>query len=306
VNLLKSPLRRAAAATAGAIIGVAGALAFAAPASAHHPEVEPKGPCVNEDGTWQLKWRVTNSEDDLDAVVTAIKATPEVGTLSRLQVGEKLPMIKKDGDSEKGARYVEQTGIPADVTSVHLDVTAKWVRNGYPIEETRGADQVKPTKLCKPKPPVDEEPPPAEEEPPAPEQPQVPQQPGEAKPILEFDCDTLVIGLDNPKDGVEITLNLKTSKGETRTLTVKPGEKKTEKFSASSGFKITVSLKGYEDEAETIEYEQPENCEAGGGGGELAVTGANASTVAGGAGVLLALGGLAFFLARRRKVKFTA
>ena len=70
---------------------------------------------------------------------------------------------------------------------------------------------------------------------------------------------------------------------------------------------MTVAVEGFEDDAETIAYEQPADCDTeGSGGGTLPVTGAAAGGIAGGAGLLLALGGVLFFMARRRKVKFTA
>jgi LPXTG-motif cell wall-anchored protein len=121
-----------------------------------------------------------------------------------------------------------------------------------------------------------------------------------------MDCTTLTIGLDNPADGVPITLHYKTSKGEERDTTINPGEKKTDKFSATPGFTVTVSAPGLDNSTETIAYEQPDNCDNSGGGGGLAKTGAAAGSIAGGAAVLLIAGGVLFFLARRRKVKFTA
>jgi LPXTG-motif cell wall-anchored protein len=135
--------------------------------------------------------------------------------------------------------------------------------------------------------------------------------PGEPEPIFEADCDTMTIGLDNPVDGVKFTLKFKTSKGEERTLVIKPGEKKSETFSATTGFSIkltftaTVEGKNFS-ETTTVEYEQPNDCDSSGGGGGLAKTGAAAGSIAGGAGALLAVGAGLFFMARRRKVKFTA
>ena len=109
----------------------------------------------------------------------------------------------------------------------------------------------------------------------------------------------------------EFKLHLKTSKGEVRDLVVKPGEKKVETFSATPGFKVeltweaTVGKKTYSG-TETLKYELPEGCDSQGEGGGLPLTGAAAGSIAGGAGVLLAVGAGLFFMARRRKVKFTA
>ncbi|MFI5931342.1 LPXTG cell wall anchor domain-containing protein [Actinoplanes sp. NPDC051494] len=135
---------------------------------------------------------------------------------------------------------------------------------------------------------------------------------GDATPIFEINCDSVTLGLDNPADGVEIPLVLEPSKGDKQTLVVKPGEKKSATFEASEGFTVKIYVEGFEDDSETVAWEAPEGCDtAGSGGGEdegdsLPLTGAAAGSIAAGAGVLLA-GGLAlFFVARRRKVKFTA
>jgi LPXTG-motif cell wall-anchored protein len=138
-----------------------------------------------------------------------------------------------------------------------------------------------------------------------PEEPEEPT-PAEPTPIVKADCDLLIIGLKNPEDGADITLVMKTSKGETRELEVPAGSEKTTQFSASEGFSVEVSAKGLEGST-TVKYEEPENCGGtGGGDSELPVTGAAAGGIAAGAGVLLAVGGGLFFMARRRRLKFTA
>src|SRR4029453_18055266 len=98
--------------------------------------------------------------------------------------------------------------------------------------------------------------------------------PGEPTPIIEMGCDSITFGLDNPADGDEIKVIITTSKGETRELTVAPGEKKTEKFSATPGFVLTLKDVA---SGETVElpYTQPEDCDSagnGGGDGELPLT----------------------------------
>jgi len=136
-------------------------------------------------------------------------------------------------------------------------------------------------------------------------------EPGEFKPIVKMDCDTITIGMDNPKDGLEWTMGFETSKGEKRQITVAPGEKKTEMFSAKEGFKVKVTLtvtfegKKYSDWTD-IDYVKPADCDSSGNAGGLPVTGAAAGGIAGGAAVLLAIGVVLFVMARRRKVKFTA
>ncbi|MEU4242110.1 DUF3824 domain-containing protein [Actinoplanes sp. NPDC026619] len=125
--------------------------------------------------------------------------------------------------------------------------------------------------------------------------------------VYDTTCDTFTVGLEVPKDWPEsITVTFKPSTGDSKTITVKPGATGTVDFPASEGLKVTATPKGYEDEAATIAYETPADCDSDGGGGGLPVTGAAAGGIAGGAAVLLALGAGMFFMARRRKVKFTA
>jgi hypothetical protein len=130
-------------------------------------------------------------------------------------------------------------------------------------------------------------------------------------PIVDIDCSTMTFGLDNTKGTIEYKMHFKTSKGEVRDLDIKPGEKKSEKFSATTGFKLTITFSAIVDgnsypDTETFTYVKPDDCDDNGSGGGLALTGANAGGIAGGAALLLAIGGGLFFLARRRKVNFTA
>jgi LPXTG-motif cell wall-anchored protein len=120
----------------------------------------------------------------------------------------------------------------------------------------------------------------------------------------------MTLGLHNPTKDVDITMVFKTTKGETRTVVVKPGETKSEKFSATEGFKVDWTLTATVDgktESDTISvpFVEGADCSDGEGGG-LPVTGAAAGGVAAGAAGLLGVGALLFVMARRRKVKFTA
>jgi hypothetical protein len=122
-----------------------------------------------------------------------------------------------------------------------------------------------------------------------------------------MDCDSITIGLDNPAAGVSYKLHFTPSTGAERDLSIAPGEKKSETFDATTGFSVKVTVtatigdQSYS-ETETIDYEKPSSCSGGG----LALTGAASSSIAGGAVVVLAAGWAVFYLARRRKVKFTA
>ncbi|HEU4349416.1 MAG TPA: hypothetical protein VFR35_16695 [Actinoplanes sp.] len=304
MNLLKSPLRRTTAALAGAFIGLAGAVAVASPAMATHPTVTGTATCVGEDG-WTVDWEVTNGFD-VDGVITAVEvAAPEGGTLTgNIKAETELPA----GETVAGALVV-----PADVAEARIKVAVDF-DNGHSAGLDEGVGTVaRPAEECEPEQPPGEEPPGEEpgEEPPGeePGTPEIPEMPGsEPTPIFDVTCDTMTLGLANPEDGIEITLHFETSNDEQRTLVIAPGEKKAETFSAAPGFKlfVTFSAEGEQSEPFEIPYQQPEGCEGTGGGSELPLTGAAAGGIAGGAALLLAIGGVLFVLARRRKVKFTA
>lgn len=328
MNLLKSPLRRVAAATAGAFLGLAGAVVSVSPANAHHPIVSVGTRCANADGSWEVTWHVKNSERDLEGKILEVVSEPNV-PIEGIAPGVTLP-LPRDG-VVKGTQK-----LGADVRKSTLKVKGEWIRNGHHVvNDTFHRESV--ATVAKPKVKCAEQPstpptttPPTEPTtppttPPATEPTTPPvttppattppastppaDEPAEPSWIVEGDCTSMTIGADNPEDGIEFTLKLKTSKGEERTVTVAPGERKTEKFSASKGFKVTltVTVEG-ESASETVAFQEPEDCEAGSGGGDgqLPVTGAAAGGIAAGAGALLAIGAVLFFMARRRKVKFTA
>ncbi|MFC0530161.1 cell wall anchor protein [Phytohabitans kaempferiae] len=130
--------------------------------------------------------------------------------------------------------------------------------------------------------------------------------PGEPEGDIELTCDEMIFTVKNPADGETVTITLTPNTGEPQTLTVAPGETKSATFPASEGLTVTPSVEG--EEGEPIAWTAPDDCEpgAGGGGPELPVTGAAAGGIAGGALALLAIGAVLFYLARRRRMTFTA
>jgi LPXTG-motif cell wall-anchored protein len=297
---LKSSLRRTAVLTAGALIGLSGAFALTGPAAAHHNVVSGAADCDETTGDWLVTWDVVAYGNAATYEWTDVKLTPEGTKISN----DDFLVNGKDLTNAQKVTGVQR--VAGKESSSTLTVAAKWKTGDATATGTATFSGKCEKTTAEEPPPVDEEPPPAEEEPPVPAD-----LPGEPTPIFEADCDTMTIGLDNPKNGVEITLDFKTSKGEERKLVIKPGEKKSETFSATTGFSIKLTFSatiGGEPfkESTTIEYEQPEDCDNSGGGGGLPLTGAAAGSIAGGAGAMLAIGAVLFLMARRRKVKFTA
>jgi LPXTG-motif cell wall-anchored protein len=313
VNLLKSPLRRTTAALAGAFIGLAGAVAFAAPASAHYTELTGKTDCL-ENGGWTVDWTLTPKNAPIDGKIVKVEESAGGTALKNIVEGAKVAT---------GGTITDSQSFGKDVAEVTLSVKVAWIYEKSDEAEAIAAKLPSKGGEWKPgddkkvivykveatvKAPQDCEQPP--NHPPA-EQP---------SPILEQDCDSMTIGLHNPENGEKVVLRLTPSTGEERILVVKPGKDETTTFEGvKPGFTVTVHIKGVKG-SETVPYTQPKNCNTGGsagggeqngggeenGGGGLPVTGAAASSIAGGAAVLLLAGGTMFLLARRRKVKFTA
>jgi len=311
---LKSPLRRTAVLAAGALIGLSGAFALTGPASAHHNEVSGSAKCDTATGDWIVDWSVRAVSGGHASTYkwTKVEWTPAGTELSNPD----LAVNGKDLEDNKELTATQRVSSKFD--SASLTVAARW-SNTHEAEKTGTVTfdgKCDKTPTDEPSTPTDEPSTPTDEPSTPTEEPSTPPEvpsdlPGEPKPIFEADCDTMTIGLDNPDDGIKFTLKFKTSKGEERTLVINPGEKKSEKFSATPGFSVDVTFTATVEgetfsETTTIEYDQPEDCDSSGGGGGLPVTGAAAGGIAGGAGALLAVGAGLFFMARRRKLKFTA
>ncbi|MEV0901690.1 LPXTG cell wall anchor domain-containing protein [Actinoplanes sp. NPDC049802] len=175
-----------------------------------------------------------------------------------------------------------------------------------------------------------------------PEDCQVPEV-GTPEATVASTCDALTFTVKNPENGADLEAVLTPNKGTAQTVTLQPGQTKTVVFRASEGLKVTVSgdldvLNG------EVAWEQPGDCDTpqppaettappvteettppageqtpsapvtttytsvadGGDDPALPLTGSAAASIAGGAFLLLVVGGVLFYLARRRKVDFTA
>jgi LPXTG-motif cell wall-anchored protein len=284
LNLLKSRFRRTTAIVAGAFIGLTGAFAFIAPASAHTGALTSTSECT--DTGWKTTWTLTTTyTNGTDGVISNVESTGG---------GSPLTVFVNDGSVHGDGTFTAVQTFGKDVKSATLGFHLNWHdgRKDYPKDVWAEAKPKYPcTYPTQPTTPPTTPPPVA----------------GAPTPTLDEDCTTITIGLDNPANGKTVTLDFKTSKGETRTTVVKPGENKSEKFSAVPGFTVTVTPTGFDNQGpETIAYEKPADCDTAGSGGGLPVTGAAAGSIAGGAGLLLAIGAVLFVVSRRRKVKFTA
>ncbi|MEJ3744195.1 cell wall anchor protein [Actinomycetes bacterium KLBMP 9797] len=130
---------------------------------------------------------------------------------------------------------------------------------------------------------------------------------GEPSLAVASTCEELAFEVTNPEGNAPITVTFTPSTGEPQTVTVQPGTtSEPVTFPGTDGLTVTPSVE--DAEGEPIAWE-PEDCGAGGDGGgdgDLPLTGVAIGGIAGGAGVLLASGAVLFFLARRRRMTFTA
>jgi hypothetical protein len=326
VNLLKTKLGRTSAVIAGSIIGLAGVAVFASPASAHAPIVSGDTSCIKDGAkTYDVTWHIGNdyqhtTQDgrEVTGAVDSIKfykvtdehlsdplGTAEV-SLDGAAPGTDVPFSGQDE-----GKLVATSKVSTDLDKVKIAVILKWSdgyindgKNGHGDPVTASVD--KPDYCTPPTTPTTPPTTPPTTTPPTESAPTIP------APTASFDCTTETINFDNSKGSVPVTLELKTTKGEVRTVKVGAGDKaKPEVFSGKAGFSVHATTEWTDTNGKPksdfadFDYKQPAGCDNGEGGG-LPVTGAAAGGIAGGAAVLLVAGGVLFMMARRRKVKFTA
>ncbi|MEV6601849.1 LPXTG cell wall anchor domain-containing protein [Actinoplanes sp. NPDC051346] len=129
--------------------------------------------------------------------------------------------------------------------------------------------------------------------------------------IVENDCDTVTITVENPKGVTPATAKI-TYGDKTESLTTAAGTSEKVSFKAGKATYATIDFPGMDVEPIKATLEKLD-CDNGGGGGggkddepTLPLTGPVAGSIAGGAALLLILGGVLFVMARRRKITFTA
>jgi LPXTG-motif cell wall-anchored protein len=122
---------------------------------------------------------------------------------------------------------------------------------------------------------------------------------------FEATCDSLTFRAENPADGREVKVTFTPSVGEPVARTLAPGTgMEPVVFPGSAGLTVTVSSPGEDDVVVDYDKEKPANCDQD--TPTLPKTGADAGTLAGGASGLLVVGGALFYVARRRRLRFTA
>jgi LPXTG-motif cell wall-anchored protein len=297
VNLSVKKLRRSATVLGGTFLGLGIVTAMAAPALACVPAVQPISACVNNNGTWVVNWSVTPSEDQVkghvtEVVVNAGQLTGIVGDNGETQ-GTTLPA--------KGVQT-----LPADAPVAQLKISAAF-DNGRKFVAGGKGEIHKPKNRCDNQPKPKPHPGHGHGTPTPKPEPQF---------VYDQSCTSLTVGLEVPKTWRKTeTATFTPNNGSAQSVTVKPGETKTVDFPAAKGLTVKATAKGYEaQEPVSVTYKAPKDCKSSTTPAAtpsttpaaLAITGSSSAPIAGGAVALVLLGGGAFFLARRRKMKFTA
>jgi hypothetical protein len=231
VNRSKLSLRRPLAVLGAAFVGLAAAVAVAAPASAHHPIVTGTAECDTATGNWTVTWTVANSEEDLEGKITGVELTPAGTEIDGIAVDAVLP---KSGD---GVLTGEQT-VPgtSEATEATLKVSAYWNRDGTDVRsDASGSVHFEGTCAAP-----------------------------SSKPTATFvsKCDgSVVVTLVNAKDAtMDATFVVTGEGGFTAEKTVAAGEDDTVTVPAENAGKIAVTEKGEREPIATGEWTEPEGC----------------------------------------------
>lgn len=246
-------LRRAAALTAGALIGLAGVTAIASPASAHYSQPSGTAICDSAAGEWVVTWTVKSvyHYDSTHFGFQSVEVTPAGTTVSGIAVS----------DANTYPVNTPVTGVqrvPGSATEATLSVKAKW-NDGYPEKQARTAKVTFEGTCAKDEPPATSTPEPAE---PSPQpSPSATTPPPVSIPTASFasDCTGKVtVTLANSAEATTDTVLTVRAKDFTRKATVKPGGQETVVVPAGAG-EVTVS-EGEQLIGKPYTWTSPEDC----------------------------------------------
>jgi LPXTG-motif cell wall-anchored protein len=330
VKLSVNKLRRSTTVIGGAFLGLGVAAALATPALACDTIVKADTTCATADG-WTASWKVQNDYHP-DAVVKSVVLN---GVDQPSGIGDIKPGAPIEQDYKQ--TLTGSSKFDKSVKSASLSVTLDWPGidtdeshitaypskhgcdngggGGHPHPSHSASSSPSPsTSASSSAPPSSTSASPSESGTPT-DTPTIPI-PSESTDvtypdeIYKADCTSVTIGLDNTNTPIEYKLTFTPKTGSTQVLDIKSGEKKSATFGTGGADKYSVKLslvavyKGQTSPAETVTvpYEKPASCSSQ----ALAVTGSSSTPIAVGAGALVLIGGGAFFMARRRKMRFTA
>ncbi len=228
MNRLKSPYRHVMAVTASALIGIAGALTLASPASAHHSVVKVTAECDTAAGEWVTTWTVNSYAPEgvhnyrfakVEAI-SVVNGTATPFTVDGIAVSE--PGIYPHPVSTPVVRKARLSG---DATEASLTVKAQWDNEWN--EKDDSSASIKFSESC------DKvvTPPPAAANP---------------KATVTADCDgDVAVKLENGAEATrDAAFTVTGTDGFTKTATVAAGKDTTISVPARNAAKITVTEAG--------------------------------------------------------------
>lgn len=228
-------LRRAAALTVGALLGLAGVTAVASPASAHYTEPSGTAVCDTAAGEWVVTWTVKSvyHYSSTSYKLQSVELTPAGTTVTNIAA--------TDGDSYPYDVNTPLTGVqrvPGPATGATLSVKAKW-NDGYPEKTARTATVTFEGTCVTDRPPTSPTPEPSQPTP----SPSATTPAPVTAPTASFASDCagrVTVTVANSAEATadaELTVR---AKGFTRKADVKPGGQRTVVVPANAG-EITVS-----------------------------------------------------------------
>jgi hypothetical protein len=240
VNLRKSKLRRTTSLIAGTVLGLAGVVAFAAPASAHYSGVKGTPKCDTATGEWVVTWDIDTNSPQIKAPnyrFTKFDVTPAGSTVTNVADGKAIGTTDRHTfPYTSNQTLVGVQRLPGDATSASLTVKAEWNNR---FSETRAHQAtVNFDGTCAkdaPKP--------------------------DAK--LANTCEGVTVTLFNAEDATaDAVFTVKGDNDFSKTVTVKAGKDGvTVDVPAKDAGKIVVTEKNSEKPVLEGSYEQPENCQ---------------------------------------------
>ncbi|MCG5450116.1 cell wall anchor protein [Micromonospora hortensis] len=124
----KLSLRRPLAILGAALVGLTGAVAVAAPASAHHTTITATADCDRLSGERVITWKVENSERGKAVTLKKVTAEPSTEVTVPVEGAKAVPLqgyvIPKAGSITAVQR------VPGDTANAKLTVFGKWKKNG--------------------------------------------------------------------------------------------------------------------------------------------------------------------------------
>ncbi len=223
--------------------------------------------------TWTITSWVSSYHNADQYQITSLQADPDTTEVTGIPL---------DTWRDMDQAFVGEQVLSAEDATARIGVAAEW-NNGQ--EDKRTGPKVHRPEPC-----------------------EEPQQPSPVTVEDDATCDELLVTVDNTAGDTAIAARITTSAGDEEDLEVKAGESSTTSFPAVDGLTYEVTTDG--EPVAQGGWTEPEDCdepegEGGGDDEELPVTGAQSALIAG-ALLLLTVGGAMYFLARRRRITFTA